>query len=224
MKTHDVVILSLTKDSNTLKMTLNCIKSLRSSEPNVKFNVILIESNINSSHYYKDIADQVITPNTKFNYNKFMNIGMEYTTSEWVSLCNNDLLFYENWATTIHNFHEDNPEYKSFGHWNDYNNWHQKRFPKLEPFYEGYKIGYELTGWAITTKRDTFDIINLDDRVEFWFSDNIYADELQKHNIKHALIPNSRIIHYESVTARTIPIQYGYYEQQAKYKGETNEN
>jgi hypothetical protein len=79
------------------------------------------------------------------------------------------------------------------------------RFPEARDYYEGYGVGYELAGWCIVARREIFEIIDLSDRVDFWFSDNIYADELQKHNLKHLLVKNSRVDHTVSKTLLTLP-------------------
>jgi hypothetical protein len=34
----------------------------------------------------------------------------------------------------------------------------------------------------------------------FWYSDNVYADELLKHGIKHALVTRSKVDHIVSQT------------------------
>lgn len=221
---HDIIILSLTNNDHFFNMTKQCITSLKQSEENVKFNVILVESGING-HLYEGIADTIITPDIKFNYNTYMNIGLEHSKNEWVSLCNNDLIFQQNWASEVHKYYEYNKDVKSYGHWNDYAGWHHSRFNDNRTVYEGYNIGKEVSGWCITARRDIFNTVVLDNRVEFWFSDNIYSDELQKNNIKHVLLKNSKIIHFESQTARSgLAETYSFNDQQNKYKNERVKN
>lgn len=218
---HDVVILALTLNDNLFLMTKKCIDSLRESEPNIDFNVILVESNKENAIVYRGLADVIVTPDEVFNYNKYMNIGMKHAKSQWISLCNNDLIFLPNWATTMYEYHKLNPDVKSYGHWNDYVNWHPTRMAGVAESYEGYEIGKHVSGWCISAKKEVFKTINLDDRVDFWFSDNIYADELKQHGYRHVLLRNSKILHVESQTSKVCPVKYGFYEQQDKYKGTT---
>ena len=56
-----------------------------------------------------------------------------------------------------------------------------------------------LIGWCLFMKRDIFSIIgDLDENIEFWYSDNDYGNTLKKHHIKHALITNSKVTHLGS--------------------------
>jgi GT2 family glycosyltransferase len=72
-----------------------------------------------------------------------------------------------------------------------------------EDIREGYEIGYngEVKGWCIFTKRELYDTIGkIDERVKFWFSDNVLADQLKAHNIKHALVRHAYVQHLDSRT------------------------
>ena len=69
---------------------------------------------------------------------------------------------------------------------------------------EGYEIRQQLFGWCIAVKRSMFDKIGgFDTGVNFWFSDNLYADQLKYHGIKHALVCDSLVDHVESYTLKT---------------------
>jgi GT2 family glycosyltransferase len=122
-----------------------------------------------------------------------------------VALANNDLVFGKSWFTEILNAAKGNPEVKSFGSWNDHGGWHSRKFQDPDGNYIGYTTAAELPGWLITAHREVFDIINLDDRVNFYYSDDIYGDELKKHGIKHMLVGKSKVLHYAETTLRTMP-------------------
>lgn len=202
--TIDVIILSESINNELIKMTTECINSLRQSETHIKFNVILIESNKQIDPLiYSDIIDHLYIPDEEFNYNKFCNIGLSFCTNEYVCLCNNDLIFQPNWCTEILKIQNQHTYISSFSPWNSFERWHESRMSEYKEFYVGDGIGYEMCGWCIFTKKDTFDLITLDDRVSFWFSDNVYGDELRKHNIKHALVTNSIVNHLTSKTLLT---------------------
>jgi len=54
--------------------------------------------------------------------------------------------------------------------------------------------------------------VKLSERVSLWYSDNIYADELIRNGIKHALVKNSVVKHLGSAT-----INYSVYATDSDY-------
>ena len=200
----DIIILSYTKSTQLYKMTHNCISSLVESEINHTFNIIVVESNKNFYEEYSPYSNcKIVIPKEEFNYNKFCNIGLSLCNNDWVVLCNNDLIFHKNWFSVIEEF-SNNTAYKSFSPWNSFEEWHSKRMRIDQEVFEGYGIGHELCGWCIAVKREIFNTITLNERVEFWFSDNVYVDELIKHDIKHVLLRNSIVDHMTSKTLLTM--------------------
>lgn len=192
----DVIIPS--KSNAILKpMIENCISSLRESEPNLNWNVILIESG------EKIDCGQNITidyDKSDFNYNHALNLGLSHAKNEWIILANNDLIFHKDFMFEILLAHAERPDILSFSPWNAMHNWHNFYFPKPKKIIEGYRICAELVGWCIIVKREVFEKIELKEHVNFWYSDNVYADELIKSGIKHALISTSKVDHITSQT------------------------
>jgi len=220
----DVVIISNAKTPELVKVTEDCVISLLQSESQIRFNVYIIESTEHEYHSLKSyFAKQVngrqlniyycIHPNEEFGYNKFLNKGIELGHSDYVVLCNNDLIFHHGWASSI---------------WNAMNK--DEYLMSASPFEEkvhpliwglqantglkyGYKTGKDITGWCIFTKRKLFDIIGkLDEQFIFWCADDDYAKTLEVNNIKHALVTYSFVDHVESKTLNTIePTEYKKY-------------
>jgi GT2 family glycosyltransferase len=203
----DVIIPSKTS-SIFFQTGLNCINSLRSSEHNHQFNVIIVESEPKETAY--DIGQNLTIQypkEEKFIYNKALNLGIKRSKSEWVVLSNNDVLFKPAWFTEILRVNELYPELKSFCSWCDYDNWHNIRYPDIksdELFILNDWIGYGMASWTIIVKREVLDVIHLGEHVSFWYSDNVYADELRKYGYKHALAVRSKIDHLGSMTISTI--------------------
>lgn len=170
-----------------VEMTNRCIASLHASEHYIKFNVIIVED---------DGVD--------FNFNRQMCKGLSHGKSEFVILANNDLLFSEGFFSEVMIAYNVKVA-ESFGCWNP--NWHERYFKPNRDYYLGYDIGKHLTGWCIITTRRVLkriDFCNEENfRVSFWRSDDIYKDLLQKHNIKHALVRNSKVTHLLSKTLKT---------------------
>ena len=68
----DVICLTNTKDDSFYDLTKQTLDTLLLTKGNYIFDVKLIESNIDSIFIYDYPNLQVITPNEKFNYNKFL--------------------------------------------------------------------------------------------------------------------------------------------------------
>ena len=190
----DVIMPSNGKEPNLVNVTKKCLASLFESENEIKFNVLVFEQNPNV--HYNGV--KTIHYNYPFNYNKIMNDGIGRTTSPYVCLANNDLEFHHGWCTELLKWTD---QYMSMS----------PRCPRAQKSMvrfaanEGYRVGKEVSGWCIFAKREVFDIIGgLDDSVMFWYSDNVYADALQKHGVKHALISKSLVRHWVSSTLKRV--------------------
>lgn len=188
----DLIIISCGKNGLD-QITRNALISLKNSE-DFKFNVIVVES---EPIYYEDCL--TIHPKEKFNYNKFINIGLSYCKNEIVSFCNNDLIFHKNWMSSHIEIFKNHPKIESLSP--KCNFWKNgQKYEKHSNFskgiYFGSRSGYELTGWCITVKRSLLNKIgNLDTTTSFWYSDNTYSMQLNKNRIIHALNADSLVTH-----------------------------
>lgn len=190
-----VIILSFTTTEGLFEMTSNCINSLVESESSIEMEIILVESNknyLNSGFVYPEFV-KIIIPESDFNFHKFLNIGIKYSTAEYIALCNNDLIFYKNWFSEILKVKKENPIIESFspsGKIEDYN--------FVNEFELGYKVRTHLMGWCIVACKEVFKKIGyLDETFDFNYADNDYAMSLKKHNIRHALVNSSKVEHLE---------------------------
>jgi GT2 family glycosyltransferase len=190
-----VIILAMTATEGLFKMTSNCISSLIASENAIGMEIIIIESNKNYptlGFVYPEYV-KVIIPESDFNFHKFLNIGIKASTGEYVALCNNDLVFHNNWFTEILKIKEENPSIKSFspsGKIDDCS--------ITNKFEIGYKVQKHIKGWCIVANREIFPRIRfLDETFDFYYADNDYAMSLKCNNIKHALVYNSYVTHLE---------------------------
>lgn len=183
----DVIMVVNYSKPELVEMTNRCISSLHESERDIRFNIIIVED---------DGVD--------FNYNKKLCEGLSQSNNEFVILANNDLIFTEGFFSEIMAAYNTNIA-ESFGCWNP--NWHEKYFKTYQEYYLGYEIGKHLTGWCIVTTRKVLNEIDFCNennfRVSFWRSDDIYKDLLKQHNIKHALVRNSKVTHLLSKTLKT---------------------
>jgi GT2 family glycosyltransferase len=191
----DVIILSNAKTQELMELTQSTIKSCLRSETEIGFNILVFEQmpGIN----YLSATTCHITED--FNYNRFMNYGIEQTDSPYVALCNNDLVFSEGWASNIiramktFNLYSASPLCPDSTH----------KGSKIVDF--GYNNRHHMSGWCIMCDRRLFKIIGrIDEDFPFWFADNAYAEQLKKFNVKHALVRNSVVKHLGSSTLNTL--------------------
>lgn len=196
----DVIILSYAQTEALKKMTENCINSLIRSEDlnKIEFNVILIESEKSMVPYQYDNT-LTIYPDNEFGYHRYMNLGIKRSFSPYVCICNNDLIFFEKWATNMlvafesHRLVSGSPACGSFHPANGY---------KLDGrVHIGYRVREQIAGWCIFFKRDILKITgSLDENLKFWFADDDYANTLWMLNLRHGLVTSSRVDHLESMT------------------------
>lgn len=192
--TVDIIILSHAKTQPLLELTQKTIDSLHNSEANIKFNVLVIEQE--KGVVYANCATGFT--DSAFNYNAFLNKGIELTKpagNKYVALCNNDLVFGKDWATNIISAMKANGLLSACPA-------QKQKHPVIE---YGYANSHHMNGWCIMCDRKLFDIIGeIDDSFPFWFADNIYAEQLKSHNVKHAVVNNSVVKHLGSSTLKTI--------------------
>lgn len=196
----DAIILSNSSDLSHYGMTCRTVNSLRESD---KFNniekIIIVES--------QDIVDfktagftynncQVIHPQEKFGYNKFLNIGLKYSTSEWLLICNNDLFFTKNWLIYAKEIIDAYPNIKSFSPVCP--NWHLHKNISAD-IVEGYEVSNQVCGWCILMHKSLITKYALfDEQFEFWYQDNDYAMILKTNQEQHALMGKSKVYHIVS--------------------------
>jgi len=197
----DIIIISYAQTEELKQITLDAIDSLhRSEDPReIKFNVVVLESE-RSLKPFQYPNTETVYPDVPFGYNQYLNIGINMTSSPFVCLCNNDLIFHRKWATEI---------LKPFAQFTDVVSaspicsiHHTKVGYKVN---DGLKMGYgireEMAGWCIFLKRDLLKRIGkLDRNLIFWCADNDYSTTLQILNIPHILVTSSIVDHLESRT------------------------
>lgn len=193
---YDLIIVSKSSTPELIQMTQNCINSALSD---CDLNVILVETSRGDVNY--EGVNTIVYLNDQFNYNRALNKGLEVVKGGIHVLCNNDLVFHEGWSKTFEIMQEYDLQSVSVLS----NDGRQAGFKRGEYVYEGYQIGSHLTGWCIFVTKDTIrQIGKLDESMNFWYSDNVYADQLRNAGIKHYLYCGAFIEHLTSKTLRTL--------------------
>lgn len=214
----DVILISDAKRGAGYNLTVQAIKSLVGAyilnpAPRTMPVIYVVESD--HATFYERISTEVkiktIHPKQPFNYNRYLNLAIKQGKGEYVALCNNDLYFEPFWAETLINTmllaEGDMKEpILSASPYCPYSQGRDASYPS-EQYLEGYKIRYHISGWCIFVKRKIFNKIGkLNEEVNFWFSDNIYVDQLKKEKLKHILATRSIVRHVEggSNTLKTV--------------------
>ncbi len=200
----DVIILSLCKNKDIYRMNMNCIETLIASEEEHRFNIILIESNkdffeLNLSYDYDNV--KIVIPEEDFNYNAFLNKGIQYTSSDYIVVANNDLLFKKYWFTEMLKAKKQFPNLHSFCPYDPKNELELKEKFSQEILF-GYRLRKEVVGWCIVFDRKVLEVMpKFDEKFSYYFQDNDYANVLRKDNIKHARVMTSHVVYLESQTS-----------------------
>lgn len=197
----DILILSYAQTEELKNMTINAVQSLIDSEDTdkIRFNIIIIESQ-------KDIAPfqyehtTTIYPEEEFNFHRYLNIGINLTSSSYICLCNNDLLFQKEWASEILRAFAQFPEVYSASPM-------CPRYPEekdilpVKEAWLGYRVAIEVQGACLFFKRDVLKFIGqLDPNFKFYAADLDYADTLRVLNLKHLLVRSAIVFHLVSKT------------------------
>ena len=176
-------------------MTKNCINSARQDK--VDLNVIVVETTPFPVNY----DAQIVRYTGEFNYNRALNLGLKHVKGDIHILANNDIIFHKDWSLIgesmiINEF----PAASALS-----SDPRQRGFNRGDWIYPGYEIGIHLTGWCIfVTKECIAKIGKLDESYVFWYSDNIFAEQLIDANIRHGLFCNVQVDHIISGTLRTV--------------------
>lgn len=193
--TYDLIVISASRDRDLVRNTQQTIDSCI-SEGTV--NVILVETY--KKHEYLNVNTYVMYEG-EFNYNRALNEGLKHRKSDIQILANNDIIFFPGWSK-IGDIMKANDYLSASALSNDIR---QKNFLRGDWAYEGYTIGFQLCGWCIFTDKSIWDKIGkLSEDHAFWFSDNVYAEQLKAVGIVHALICSVKVNHLGSETLKKI--------------------
>lgn len=198
MITFDIIIVSNASTLENKDVTQRCIDSiLDTEEEGYKFNIIVVEQNPKVS--FNDAL--TIHYDFDFNYNKCLNEGLKHSSAKYKGLCNNDLIFHYKWFEGVVDSLES-----GFGSVSPYCvNTHTGRYDIANVCISGYNTGSQMAGWCIFLTDETLSKIGkLNEGVSFWYSDNIYAEQLKYHKVKHGLVCNSFVTHIGSHTLKQV--------------------
>jgi GT2 family glycosyltransferase len=204
----DIIILSYARNDELKKLTEQTIDTcLKSENPTeISFNIIVIESDkALKPHQFENT--KTIYPDVKFGFHRYLNIGIKATSSEYICLCNNDLIFHENWASEIIKAMKNDKDLLSASTFCP--NMHNGgKFKVNTGIFDGYENLF--SGWCFMIKRSLIDKIGFfDENFDFWYADADYLKTLKNNNIKNTLITSSIVSHINASTSKSLsPKEY----------------
>ncbi len=198
----DIVIISDACTESLKKLTEKALETLFVSESdsdNVVFHAIVVESSPGNTYTLPAAVDrhsiQTIHPKQSYGYHCYLNLGRKAGKSEYVALCNNDLVFEKGWASAILKVMTKYSEMLSASPWCP--SILGPNILRADKVFFGYRIRHELAGWCIFQRRTIYDRIgDMDERFKHWYCDNDYAMQLQANGIIHGLVANSVVEHH----------------------------
>jgi len=191
----DLVIVANSKNSHLKQMTTNAIRTAH-RKPGAEIGSTVVVEQCRYTDPHKNA--KTLYYDFEFCYNKCLNLGFYVCKNEYIAFCNNDLYFEDRWAGNLIKMMEDN----------GYRSASPTPRHQFNGFYEGYEIGKRLLGWCIVAHRSVIETIGgFATPVDFWYSDNVYAEQLKKHDIKHILVGTSLVKHLGSITLRKVSKQ-----------------
>lgn len=214
-----LIILANTTSEEVFNMTNNCINSFLVSVNKAKYNceIILVESNLKTTFSYDFEHLKIITPRVKFNFHKFLNIGVENSKGTTLILSNNDVIYDSHFVIEYLKVKSKNPSILSFSPYDESSNNINKGLLHNE-FILGYEIQKHLTGWSLIVDKSVLRKIGkLDERFNFYYADNDYSLMLLKYNIKHALLCAAKAKHLEGKSSKNNITKFDY-ENSSLYK------
>lgn len=175
-------------------MTQRAIDTLHCSEPDVNFNVILVETKNDSHCDYQNVS-RLIEPGGEFNYNRYLNSALPFAKSDHVVFSNNDVMFHPLWYSHV--------RYAMETHGLDSASAKCPRWGPHRCFsgevVVGWQTGVHFCGWNLTLSRRVLDLIcPLDESFGFWYQDNDMATTIHRAGLKHAIASEAQVTHLES--------------------------
>lgn len=209
----DVICLTKTTNQEYLQLCLNALETLCKSEPDIGFDVVLVESENEIRQEYIELVDlypnnklTIINPRQDFNYNRFLNIALSETKgNDWLIVMNNDVVYEKGWLTNIIDINRRRPDLRAFSPFEP--DFHKRYYWDFEEeFQEGYTMNFHVSGWCMVMRKSVMDALGKwDERFEFWFQDEDYALFLRRHGIGSAIARKSIVRHLGATSHSMIP-------------------
>lgn len=209
----DIIIPVLTVNQNINILTRECIHEMLRTHHGLDLNVIIVDSTTDKympfdyvKHFrlsYPNKIKQIpydFSKHSKFNFNHSLNIGLQNIRPdvEYVVFSNNDVIVQSSPITKMvmlmkqFDIQVASPKDIHCGEQQQYQN-----------ITAGYNLRHHFLGYFFVCKRSLFNDLRFDEGVDFWYSDNLFLDQLKKIGVQSYIIPQAIIKHKCSSTLNT---------------------
>lgn len=197
-----VIILSYALSDEIYQMNCRLLKTLHESESwdSGELQVLILETAKNTTYSYEEYDDVVVfSPEEKFGFHSYFNIGVKMTDGEYIAFCNNDIIFKDGWFSAITRVADAHPKFLCFSPLDDSGNF-PKMMPDVFPRDKEYYLGWEnqkyFAPWCFVWKRKVFDIVGkFDETFDFFAADADECNTLRKNAIYSVLCTKSVVLH-----------------------------
>lgn len=202
-----VIILSYAMDDDIYHMNCRALQSLFDSEDWTDDNlqVLLFESNKESTYRYPWPKVKVVAPNEPFGFHRFFNIGIEISDGEYIAFCNNDIIFHKGWFSAIRAVADTHRKFLCFSPIDDsgdYPKMTAEQLPRDKDFHKGWEHQKHFAPWCFVWKRKAFDITGpFDEAFDFYGSDGDELFTLSRNSLWSVVCTKSVVRHLAGQTA-----------------------
>lgn len=204
MQSLSVIILSYAIDDDIFQMNCRCLESLFGSEKwdDGELEVLIVESRKDNPYRY-DERVRVMIPDERFNFHRFLNIGLENTSGKFVALCNNDIVFNRSWYSEILEVKALNPKFMCFSPMDPDYPLMAELVSTGNYFYVGWDNKRHYAAWCMVWERTLFDIIGrLDETFDYYSADDDELLTLRKYAVDNVLVAKSVVRHLSQVVTK----------------------
>ena len=194
----DIVIVAKSCTPALREITQRALDTLRESEPLLDMHQILVETWPDAAPY-AGVTTVRPPADCPLNYNRYLNLGLVAGTSPFIACCNNDLVFEPGWLTSNLAAFAAQVEIQCLSSKSplEYGNQPYKPHTRFtRGLHPGRRVMTHLSGWCYTIRRSLLDKIGpFDETVAFWYSDCLFAAQLERYGIMNYLNAESHVQH-----------------------------
>lgn len=191
-----VIILAYAKTLREYGMTVQCLHSLEASESPLPLRVLVVETatrawleELSGGELYGN-GREVLFPERPFHYNAFLQRAYHVLRDAQPAhylISNNDVVFEHGAVTQLV---EALQTFDSVSAWCP--GYHDERFAEVQRWYPGFRTRWEFCGWTLMFRASILARVPFEQLFPtdfaFWFQDNYYGYQLQRHGLRHALV------------------------------------
>ena len=187
----DVVMLSKAATPALRAMTQNAINTALAGAGGLSLNVMVMEQQPGVRYEHA----RTVFAGDEFNYNRFVNRGIQLGFAPWILVANNDLIFHDGWLHSLLAIDEDVVSPKCP---------RDRRQAHITEPTAGYQLAEHWSSWCYLMRRKLwYRLGGLNEDCTFWCCDDSVLEQLKAIDVAPVLVPDSVVEHLLSQTLKT---------------------